>query len=158
MGDCCNSIFLLFLPFLAKKFVPYSRFSDSRFFKAGFLTFCEKSGTVPGQPFQIWRLGCIFLFLNRIFFREIQESVGFLRNPQDFKNSCRKMKKCSCFWGWKRVPFLTPEYRKISQESGFTLLCVGINMFLKGWTPILLPRYIYLFKCTITQALFLTVR
>ena len=31
------------------------------------------------------------------FFREIQESVGFLRNPQDFKNSCRKMKKCSCF-------------------------------------------------------------
>ncbi len=34
------------------------------------------------------------------------------------------------------VPFLTPEYRKISQESGFTLQGVGINMFLKGWTPI----------------------
>ncbi len=34
------------------------------------------------------------------------------------------------------VPFLTPEYRKISQESGFTLQGVGINIFLKGWTPI----------------------
>jgi hypothetical protein len=33
----------------------------------------------------------------RLHFREIQESVGFLRNPQDFKNSCRKTKKCSCF-------------------------------------------------------------
>jgi hypothetical protein len=42
-------------------------------------------------------LGRIFLFLNRILFREIQESVGFPRNPQDFKNSCRKTKKCSCF-------------------------------------------------------------
>ncbi len=29
------------------------------------------------------------------------------------------------------VPFLTPEYRNISQESGFTLLGVGVNMFLK---------------------------
>jgi len=27
------------------------------------------------------------------FFCEIQESVGFLRNPQDFKNFCRKRKK-----------------------------------------------------------------
>jgi len=34
------------------------------------------------------------------------------------------------------VPFLTSEYRKISQESGFTLLDVRINIFLKGWTPI----------------------
>ena len=34
------------------------------------------------------------------------------------------------------VSFLTYEYRNISQESGFTLLGVGSNMFLKGWTPI----------------------
>ena len=34
------------------------------------------------------------------------------------------------------VPFLTPEYRNISQESGVTLLGIGINMSLKGWTPI----------------------
>ena len=34
------------------------------------------------------------------------------------------------------VLFLTIEYRNISQESGFTLLGVGINMFLKRWTPI----------------------
>jgi len=34
------------------------------------------------------------------------------------------------------VPFLTPEYRKISQESSFTLLGKGIYIFLKGWTPI----------------------
>jgi hypothetical protein len=35
--------------------------------------------------------------LKRIFFREIQEGVGFLRNPQDLKNSCRKMKKMFLF-------------------------------------------------------------
>ena len=34
------------------------------------------------------------------------------------------------------VSFLTPEYKNISHESGFTLLGVEINMFLKGWTPI----------------------
>ena len=39
----------------------------------------------------------LFPVFEQDFFREIQESVGFLRNPQDFKNSCRKTKKCSCF-------------------------------------------------------------
>jgi hypothetical protein len=34
------------------------------------------------------------------------------------------------------VLMLTPKYRNISQESGFTLLGIGMNMFLKEWTPI----------------------
>ncbi len=38
-----------------------------------------------------------FPVFEQIFFCEIQESVGFLRNPQDFKNSCRKMKKMFLF-------------------------------------------------------------
>ena len=50
LGDCRNSIFSLFLPFLAKKFVPDSRFSDARFFHGQLLTFCEKSGTVGRRP------------------------------------------------------------------------------------------------------------
>ncbi len=43
LSDCRNSIFSLFLLFLAKMFGPDSRFSD---FMANFLTFCEKSGMV----------------------------------------------------------------------------------------------------------------
>ena len=50
LGDCRNSIFSLFLPFLAKKFVPDSRFSDARFFHGQLLTICEKSGTVGRRP------------------------------------------------------------------------------------------------------------
>ena len=81
-------------------------------------------------------LGCIFLFLCKIFyFCEIQESVVFLRNPQDLKIPAGKQKKCCCFWG-KTVLFLAAEYRNISQESSFTVLGVGINMFLKGSTLI----------------------
>ena len=53
-------------------------------------------------------LGCIFLFLKRILFCEIQESVGFLRNPQDFKNSSRKMKKMFLFLMLKNGSVLTP--------------------------------------------------
>ena len=49
LGACRNSIFSCFLPFFAKKFVPDSIFSDARFFRADFLTFCEKSGT-GGRP------------------------------------------------------------------------------------------------------------
>jgi len=43
MGGCRNLIFSLFLPYVVNNFVPDSRFSDSDFFKADFLTFCEKS-------------------------------------------------------------------------------------------------------------------
>ena len=59
---------------------------------------------------QSCRLGSIFLFLNRIF----SWNTGECRIPQESSGSCRKMKKCSCFWGWKMVPFLTPEYRWLS--------------------------------------------
>jgi hypothetical protein len=44
-----NLVFLLFLPFLAKKFVPIPDLAIPDFFKADLLTFCENSGTV-GRP------------------------------------------------------------------------------------------------------------
>jgi hypothetical protein len=37
MGACRNSIFSCFLPVLAKKVVPDSRFSDARFFQGRLL-------------------------------------------------------------------------------------------------------------------------
>jgi hypothetical protein len=37
LGACRNSIFSFFLPFLAKKVVPDSRFSESRFFQGRLL-------------------------------------------------------------------------------------------------------------------------
>jgi len=49
MGDCRNSIFWCFLPFLAKKVVQIPDLAKPDFFKANFLTFCKKIGTV-GRP------------------------------------------------------------------------------------------------------------
>jgi len=42
MGDCRNSFFLCFLPFLAKKVVPDSRFSEARFFQGQLFDFLQK--------------------------------------------------------------------------------------------------------------------
>ena len=42
VGDCRNSIFSFFLPFLAKKVVPDSRFGDARFFQDQLFDFLQK--------------------------------------------------------------------------------------------------------------------
>jgi hypothetical protein len=52
LGACRNSIFLFFLPFLAKKVVPDSRFSDARFFQCRLFDFLQKiwNGWRPAIP------------------------------------------------------------------------------------------------------------
>jgi hypothetical protein len=51
------------------------------------------------------RLVCFFLFLNRIFFHEIQESVGFLRYTQNLKIPAGKQKNVPVFEAKKLFRF-----------------------------------------------------
>ncbi len=61
LGDCRDSIFSLFLPFLAKKVVPDSSFSDARFFQGRLFDLAKNLERLAGHPFQIWQ-GCQIYF------------------------------------------------------------------------------------------------
>ncbi len=83
LGDCRNSIFSLFLPFLAKKVVPDSRFSDARFFQGRLFDFLQKIGN--GWPANRSRSGRAA----RFFFVLFQISYVFLRRVNPVGGNCR---------------------------------------------------------------------
>ena len=73
-----------------------------------------KGGAVVASTMLVSAMDEVIRLLSRLhfpvfeqdcFFCEIQESVGFLRNPQDFKISCRKTKNVPVFDAEKRFRF-----------------------------------------------------
>ncbi len=69
LGDCRNSIFLLFLPFLVKKVVPDSRFSDARFFQDRLFDFLQKIWNGwPANRSRSGRAARFFFVLFQIFY------------------------------------------------------------------------------------------